>query len=444
MTKRILLAGLITYLMNATMLFGGIQIKEDFTGKPEKFSDWQIQWELKDGVIRTKDGQTTYSAFRIKNLNITQVSITFKIKQLKINPKGGLFGIKVKAENNSQLHLFYQNQLTRCIQTVNAQKGKTENFGRLTAEIPAGENSPWTRVSFILTKTEIKSKVDDKLIGTLPLNKGWDANLPIREIEFHTYQEDACYDDIVIDAEGSLAKIQAQPGDKRLSQLDVVEKMEIAKGPDDFRILYMGDSITRHGFSKDTIKKLGWDHLAGMAATKEEKDYAHLLADKIQKTMPKKKVHIYFHSKGGSGAAAHRLSVIDEFAKFAPHLVVVQLGEHEKEAAGVEALKTNYKKLLEKIQAWPSKPLIICTGVWNPYQAGKKKSYNGWSKTIEKTMQQVCQELSIPFASVEPYALDPSCSGWGTSPGVKWHPNDKGMQGYSEAIFSQFQKNNKR
>lgn len=444
MKKSILITVAVMGMMSSLLLFGDIKITEDFKAQPSKISDWESRWELKDGAIKTKAGQDTYSAFNIKNLNITQVTVSFKIKQLQLNPKGGLFGIKLKAANNSQLHLFYQNQLTRCIQTVNGKKGQTENFGKLPAALSAGAEAKWHEVTFILGTEDITSAVDGTPVGTLKLQDGWQQILPVNEIEFHTYQEDACYDDIAIEAKGGQVQMQANPGDKRLSQLDVAEKQEIAKGPNDFRILFMGDSITRHGFSKSTINKLGWDHLAGMAATKEENDYAHLTAAKIQKIMPDKKVHVYFHNKGGSGAAAHRLSVIDEFAEFAPQLVVVQLGEHEKEAAGVDALRTNYKKLLQKIQAWKPAPLIICTGVWNPYGAGEKTSYAGWTKTVEDTMQEICKEMSIPFASVEQYALDPTCSGWGTSGGVKWHPNDKGMQGYCEAIFSQFQINNKR
>lgn len=443
MTKRILIAVFSGCLFCSSLLGAGVTIKEDFKDATPKISNWQGKWELKDGSIKTKTGQNTYSAFKIQNMAINQTTISFKVKQLKLNPKGSLFGIKVLAKDKSQLHLFYQGQLMRCIQTVNGQKSKTENFGKLPEKLPAGEKVPWTKVTFAISANQIKSMVDKKNIGTLPLKDGWTASLPITEIEFHAFQADISIDDIEIKTDGSKPKFKAQPGDTIKSQLDVVEEIKVEKGPNDFRILYIGDSITRHGFSKNTIRKLGWGHVAGMAATKEENDYAHLVAAEIQKQLSNKKVHVYFHSKGGSGAAAHRLSAIDEFAQVAPQVVVVQLGEHEKEPAGVEALKSNYKKLLQKIQAWTNKPLIICTGVWNPYGTGKRKAYTTWSRKVEDTMKGVCNELNIPFASVEKYALDPECSGWGTSHGVKWHPNDKGMQGYADAIYAKFKENYK-
>ena len=90
-----------------------------------------------------------------------------------------------------------------------------------------------------------------------------------------------------------------QPGDKRLSQLQVADQKAVTFAANEYRIQFIGDSITRHGFNKDTIKRLKWDHLAGMAASSEDKDFVHLFAAKVQETMPEKKVKIHFKGRGG-------------------------------------------------------------------------------------------------------------------------------------------------
>lgn len=54
-------------------------------------------------------------------------------------------------------------------------------------------------------------------------------------------------------------------------------------------------------------------------------------------------------------------------------------------------------------------------------------------------MREVCADKGVPFASVRDYATDPACRGWGESPGVKWHPNDRGMAGYAEVLFKAFE-----
>lgn len=100
-----------------------------------------------------------------------------------------------------------------------------------------------------------------------------------------------------------------------------------------FRILFIGDSITQHGFNSTTIE-WGWDYVAGMAASAEANDYAHLLGAALQERLPDRDIEIYVHSSGGGGSASNRLSAIGDVLGIEPHLVVVQLGEHEHEATG--------------------------------------------------------------------------------------------------------------
>lgn len=228
---------------------------------------------------------------------------------------------------------------------------------------------------------------------------------------------------------------EMKPGDDRLSQLEVRQTNALEKPENGFRILFIGDSITCHGFNDDTIKRLGWDHLAGMAATTIDKDFVHLLANWIQATLPDRVVD-FRYGKGGSTELV--LKHIAEFAEQKIDLVVIQLGEHEKKEAGEETLRSNYDAILSNIQSWPVKPMILSTGVWNPWKKGEITAYTDWAMTIETTMKASCQQHGVPFVSVMAYALDPLCSGWGTSGGVKWHPNDAGMRGYAHELYKAF------
>ena len=209
------------------------------------------------------------------------------------------------------------------------------------------------------------------------------------------------------------------------SQLEVVDKIAPITGADALVILYLGNSITRHGFNKNTIDRLGWGHVAGMAATEESKDYVHLFAAAVQKIHPDKKVVIRFRNKN--------------IEALKPDVVVVQWGEHERPADGPETLQAKYSGILTPMQHWQKKPLILCVGVWNPSGKGKKTAYTDWALTIEQTMAQVCQTLNIPFASMSKHALNPANSGWGTSEGVKWHPNNAGMQAYADELIQMYQ-----
>ncbi len=223
-------------------------------------------------------------------------------------------------------------------------------------------------------------------------------------------------------------------GSKDLSHIENVSSLKAFKpSPQDYRIYYIGDSITRHGFNKTTIKKLKWGHIAGMAASTEDKDFAHLLAKDIGAMLAGKKVRLFF---GKGNNAVRALTGIPEARQYQPQLVVVQLGEHAKPSEGKVKVREDYAELLNALIDLKPQPLIICTGVWS-IQTGAKK-YNGWAADIEEIQKSVCREAGIPFASVEKYALDPKCSGTGGSGGVRWHPNDAGQAGYATAIFNLF------
>ncbi len=226
------------------------------------------------------------------------------------------------------------------------------------------------------------------------------------------------------------------------SQLDAPATPKTTGDPNAYRILFIGDSITRHGTSEDTRARLGWDHVAGMAATSEEKDYAHLVANLVQATMPARPVELYFHTSGGSGSAKQRLSTIQEALPIQPHLVIIQLGEHEKEADGADALRENYEALIASLQNQPKPPQIIATGVWSLGKQDRntegKLGYTGWPAIVEDTMRAACEKHGVTFVSVSEVARDPACRGWGENPGVKWHPNDKGHESYASRIFEAY------
>ncbi len=229
-------------------------------------------------------------------------------------------------------------------------------------------------------------------------------------------------------------------GSKELSQMEVHGSLDdFVPSKNEFRIYFIGDSITMHGFNEDTVERLKWGHTAGMAASSQDKDYAHLLADAVGSRVDGKPVRLFF-GKGGDPRSA--LAGLSDAIRFQPSLVVVQLGEHVDPEDSAEKIEKDYAALLSALQQLTPPPIIIATGVWNP-QLGQK-SYSDRTALIDTIQSRVCQEMNISFASVEQYALDPACSGTGGSPGVKWHPNDAGHAGYAKELLKGFLEATKR
>ncbi|HEY3328624.1 MAG TPA: cellulase family glycosylhydrolase [Capsulimonadaceae bacterium] len=235
-----------------------------------------------------------------------------------------------------------------------------------------------------------------------------------------------------------LTIVEPPRAEAQQSELPVSVAPTIAKDGNGFHILFIGNSITRHGSSPDTIARLKWDHVAGMAASMESKDFVHLLTAKIAEALPKKKVDIQITSivPGGLGTPEERLvGVIKDTTASSPDLVIFQHGEHEHSELGAEAVAGTYNATLDYLAKMPSKPRIVCVGNWSPGATPEKPNYTGWAAILEDTMHDICNARSIPFVSVASAAADPACHGTGDHPGVKWHPNDAGHARYAELIF---------
>lgn len=226
-----------------------------------------------------------------------------------------------------------------------------------------------------------------------------------------------------------LSKEAALSGFKAIfGQSQSMEKAQVKESGNTYKILFLGNSITRHGVSK----KLNWNIVAGMAASSTDKDYAHLLASAIAAQKPEKKVEPYFKAYGGGVVPAY-VGHAAEYKEISPDLVIVQLGENDREAQGIKSFTDNYEKILKDINSLAPTPMVICTGVWNP---GGSAIYSGWSAQKEEAIKGLAKTNGALFVSVSAAASDPQCRGYGDTPGVRWHPNDKGMQKYAEAIYN--------
>ena len=205
------------------------------------------------------------------------------------------------------------------------------------------------------------------------------------------------------------------------------------------RWLAIGDSITEHG----PAEQLKWaGESRGMAASERSKDYVHLLLAMLREKHSGNASDLRIAGRIAqmkAGTIEGVLGAINELCATQANLVTIQLGENDRlSEIGSEEFSRRYRLLVEKLMMMPSKPKIVCTGVWapgGPTENGVKYKAGCEADIKECIIEKICKEKGLSFVSVAPIALNPANHGYGETSGVQWHPNDAGMRAYAEAIF---------
>lgn len=186
-------------------------------------------------------------------------------------------------------------------------------------------------------------------------------------------------------------------------------------------IHFVGNSITFHA----PYDKLGWRGRWGMAATGEASDYPHRLAALIaahQGATPE----LIVNATGG-GTLAGKLAKPEALTSVAADVVVIQLGENDNKV-DLPGFKKLYDDLVVLLRTTHPDARIVCTSVWRP-KAGK-----------DDAIREICRQHRVLFADISKVSANPANrASTETNPGVAWHPNDAGMDGYAQAIWAALQ-----
>lgn len=197
------------------------------------------------------------------------------------------------------------------------------------------------------------------------------------------------------------------------------------------RILFLGNSLTLHG-PKPEIKWVGnW----GMAASSQDKDFAHLLTVAINARTKGKLLLEPSPVTGNEGAenilnianilergyANYEASKIKKQLQWKADIVIVQCGENvPAKDFDPKGFNKALKALLDDLKS-ASNPHIFVTGhiLWgNP--------------ELDKIKRTVCEEDAghRTFVDISDYAKDIKANG------PVGHPNDKGMKLIADTLFA--------
>lgn len=198
------------------------------------------------------------------------------------------------------------------------------------------------------------------------------------------------------------------------------------------KVLFLGNSITLHG----TAPNIGWTGNWGMAASTREKDYVHLLLDRIAKAAGGKPVVMVkniadFERRQSDFNVSEGLQ--DELA-FEADLIVIAIGENASSPKTDDA-KAKYgaafANLLAELKKRGQPTLIVRSCFWP-------------DPAKDQIMKKVCEDAGGVF--VDNSKLGGDESNYARSErkiehaGVAGHPGDKGMQAIADTLWNAIQK----
>lgn len=193
------------------------------------------------------------------------------------------------------------------------------------------------------------------------------------------------------------------------------------------KILFLGNSITRHGPKPD----IGWSGNWGMAASSEDKDFVHLVIRGLTREggpAPDALVKNIAAFERGYGTYDAPAQLADA-AAFNPDLIVVAVGENVP-ALSDEASKVRFSqalvKLLNGITANRRPAIVVRSCFWA--NAGK-----------DEALKMACREVGGTFVDISALGNDEANRARSerefSHKGVAAHPGDKGMRAIATAIL---------
>jgi len=189
------------------------------------------------------------------------------------------------------------------------------------------------------------------------------------------------------------------------------------------RIMFVGNSITRHGIAHN----LGWHWDWGMAASAKEKDYVHRVISEVEKIRNDAcfcicQVAEWERKFKTDGEV---LPLFASAAEFHPDIIVLRLIENAKiPAEDWEEFKAAFGRLIRYLDSQNNAKVLITTGFWKHPADG--------------ALRQFAEENNLPLVELGDLGeLDEmKAVGLFEHTGVAAHPGDLGMERIAERIFN--------
>ncbi len=192
------------------------------------------------------------------------------------------------------------------------------------------------------------------------------------------------------------------------------------------KVLFLGNSITRHGPKAD----IDWAGNWGMAASAESKDYVHLVTKALAAktgTAPEVMVNNiadFERAYAGYDIAGKMKAALE----FGADLVILAIGENVpafKSAEEKEQFTARVSALLKDLKSRSAPTVVVRSCFWK-------------NRDKDEALKQACDSVGGIFVDISALSGDEGNYARSERPfkhqGVANHPGDKGMQAIADAL----------
>ena len=211
---------------------------------------------------------------------------------------------------------------------------------------------------------------------------------------------------------------------KAEGQVDVNQFVSIFRRGGTKRVLFFGNSITRH----EPNAGIGWHGDWGMAASCKEKDFVHLIVAELDKKYGKVD---YCIAQGAKWEWEYRRSeevlaeYYSEVRDFDANIIIIRIGENVTAAKHLEvSCKPGFATAVDFLVGKSAEKVVI-TDMF-------------WYSVYNDCLREVCEEKGYTFCHLTDLEEDERTMAKGLfeHPGVAGHPGDYGMQCIADRILA--------
>lgn len=193
------------------------------------------------------------------------------------------------------------------------------------------------------------------------------------------------------------------------------------------RIMFVGNSMTLHGIKDD----IGWHIECGMAASKKENDYVHILMKKVDGIIPDSEYCICqvaeWERRYKNGEETY--SLFESASDFDADIIVMRFIENcPTNDFDSEIFKSQLDGLLKYLNKSGKAKIIITTGFWR--------------HPADETIIEYAKENNLPLVELGDLGEKDEMKAIGLfeHEGVANHPGDLGMKNMADRIFVELEK----